>query len=525
MDAPDNIAGYNPNLDSEGYYFDEFEATKRIKFFEKCLTHVKGSRTGQPFLLEQWEKDIIATIFGWKHKKTDLRRYKTVFIAIPRKNGKSILAAGIALCCLHLDGEGGAEVYTAAGDKDQASLVFLVAATQTRNCPALDARSKVRNSQKRIIVEDTNSFMRAVPANEGAIHGTNPHCWVGDEVHVWPNRDLYDAFHTGMGSRDQPLEVLITTAGYDEETICYELWSLAWKVRDRIFVDPTFLPAVYEAKKEDDWTSEETWQKANPNYGVSIKKSFLQEECRKAEQNPSYENTFKRLYLNIWTEQATRWLSMDDWKQCPVTEEEPVGPCVAGVDLSSTTDLTAVCIYDSANSRMRWQYYIPEERAKYLEHNDRVPYSIWARQGWVTLTPGPRIDYQWIKRDLMLHVDTYKISCVGFDPWNAVQINTQLEEEGIPTLDVRQGYATLTAPTKEFERLVVCHELDHGGNPVSKWCASNVEVETDVNGNIRPKKPKHGAGRKRIDGIVSGIIAVAVAMSVPQQVEGGFLVL
>lgn len=526
MNPPDNIAGYNPNLDSEGYYFDEFEAERRIKFFERCLTHASGHLRGQPFLLEQWQKNLIATIFGWKKDVDDLRRYTTVFLEVPRKNGKSIMAAGVALCCLHLDGEGGAQVFCAAGDREQASLVFSVAADQTRACVPLDSVSKVLKAQKRIVVASTGSVLRAVPANEGANHGSSPHCWVGDEVHVWPNRILYDEFHTGMGSRFQPLEVLITTAGYDEETFCYELHDTALKVRDRQIVDATFLPAVYAASKDDDWTSEETWKKANPNYGISVRKEFLEKECIRAKNSPAHENTFKRLYLNIWTEQSTRWLSMEDWKNCECTDEDIVGPTVGGLDLSNTTDLTAWCIFEPHTSRMRWRYYIPEDQAKKLEHNDRVPYSLWAREGWVTLTPGNSIDYRWVEEDILEDMEKYKVEAIGVDPWNAKQTIKRFREDmGFEMLEIRQGFATMTAPTKEFERLVITHQLDHGRNPITKWCASNVEIEADRNGNIMPTKSKRLHRRKKIDGIVSGIIAIATWFACPQQVEGGFMVL
>lgn len=318
-DPPHDVAGYNPFRDSEGYYFDPAEAVRRIKFFETQLTHTKGHLKGKPFLLEQYEKDILSTLFGWKRESDHLRRYRECFIFEPRKNGKTTKAAGITLSVMFQDGEGGAECYCVAGDLDQADMVYGTAAGMVRQNKGLDSRCKIRDSRKRIVYGD--SFFRAIPADDKGAHGLNPHFVCGDEVHTWKNRDLKDTLHTGTGFRQQPLEVYITTAGFELASIAGETYQYACKVRDGLIIDPTFLPVIYEAPKDWDWKEEKTWAKANPNYGVSVRKDYLAQECKKAIENPAYENTFRRLHLNQWTEQKTRWIKMDDWRACKVTDE------------------------------------------------------------------------------------------------------------------------------------------------------------------------------------------------------------
>lgn len=318
-DPPTNVAGYDPTRDAEGYWFDADEAVRRIAFIEKALTHTKGHLRGKPLVLEQWEKDAVATVFAWKRQSDGLRRFRESFWFLPRKNGKSTLAAALSLCVLYCDGEGAAECYCVAGDLDQTDMVYGTAKGMVEQSKALSQRARIFDYRKRIVFGA--SFFRAIPADSHGAHGFNPHFICGDELHVWKGRDLKDTLHTGTGFRMQPLELYITTAGFDLNTICGETYQYACKVRDGQINDATFFPLIYEAPKDSDWTIEATWAKANPNYGVSVRKEYLAAECQKAIENPAYENTFRRLHLNQWTEQKTRWLKMDDWKQCRVTPE------------------------------------------------------------------------------------------------------------------------------------------------------------------------------------------------------------
>ncbi len=324
-EPPTDIAGYDPTKDSDGCYFDDNEAVRRIRWWQLGLSHTKGHLKGKPFLLEPWEEAIVATLFGWK-RADHTRRYREAFIFIPRKNGKSTIAAGLTLCVLYCDREGAAECYCVAGDLDQTDMVYGTAAAMVHQNKKLDSISKVRAARKRIIYGD--SFLRAIPADDKGAHGFNLHFVCGDELHVWRGRDLKDTLHTGTGFRQQPLEVYITTAGFELSSIAGETYTYACKVRDGQIKDPSFLPVIYEAPKDWDWKQEATWQKANPNYGVSVRKEYLAAECKKAIENPAYENTFRRLHLNQWTEQKTRWLKMDDWRACKVTEERLIERCM-----------------------------------------------------------------------------------------------------------------------------------------------------------------------------------------------------
>jgi len=317
-EAPTDLAGYDPTRDADGYWFDGVEADRRIRFFEVALTHTKGHLRGKPLNLEKWQRDAIATIFGWK-RPDGMRRYRESFWFLPRKNGKSTLAAGLSVCVLYLDNEGGAECYAVAGDLDQTDMVYGCAKEMVEQSKALSKRADIIKSRKRIV--HGSSFFRAIPADASGAHGFNPHFVVGDELHVWRNRDLKDTLHTGTGYRMQPLELYITTAGYDTKTICGETYYYASKVRDGQIRDATFFPLIYEAPKDWDWKEEKTWARANPNYGVSVRKEYIAAECQKAIENPGYENTFRRLHLNQWTEQKTRWLKMDDWRKCKTSNE------------------------------------------------------------------------------------------------------------------------------------------------------------------------------------------------------------
>lgn len=516
MDArqpPTDVAGYDPVASAGDCTYDAEAAEKAVAFFHRCLHHIKGPKAGEPFLLEAWQADIVRTIFGWK-RPNGSRRYRVAFIMVPRKNGKSTKIAGIADYVLFCDAEGGAECYCAASDREQASLVFNLAASMVRKSPGLAKRSKIRDSTRRIIYGD--SFLRAIPANEGGSHGFNSHFIAGDELHAWVGREFYDVLHTSTGAREQPLEIYITTAGYDRNSICYETYKYACQVRDGQIDDPSFLPVVYEIAEDDDWTDPAVWRKANPNLGVSVSLEYLARECAKAQQNPSYENTFRRLHLNQWTSQESRWLQMEKWRACDWTDQplDPSEPTYGGLDLSSNVDVTAWVLAqrDSGGWRLRGHYFIPEGCMREAEKRDRVPYSQWARIGLVTATPGDAVDYDFIHARILKDADNLQLAAVGYDPWNAEATRIHLENNGLTMVKMRQGVATLSGPCKELERCVIQGVLDHGNDPVLAWMAENVQVKTDENGNIRPVKPDHAGSAKRIDGIVAAVMAIGVGL-------------
>jgi phage terminase large subunit-like protein len=514
MDArnpPKHIAGYDPVATAGDCVYDTEAAEKAVQFFPRVLTFVKGLKASEPFRLEDWQADIVRTIFGWK--RTDgTRRYRQVFIEVPRKNGKSTLIAGLALYVLFCDAEQGAECYCAASDKDQASLVFNSAAQMLRKS-SLAKRCKVRDSVKRVIYGD--SFFRAIPANEGGSHGFDSHFIVGDELHAWPGREFHDVLHTSTGARAQPLELYITTAGYDKKSVCYEKYQYSKQVRDGKIDDASFLPVIYEAEEGDDWTDPQVLAKANPNLGVSVSLEYLERECEKAKQNPAYENTFRRLHLNQWTSQETRWLQMSHWRECSVIAGELNDelPVIGGLDLSAVSDFTAWMRVqrNGEGIRCRGHYFLPEEKAEEYARKDNLPIEQWKRDGWLTLIPGRRIEHSYIHAKIKDDSLRYGVQTLGFDPWNMEQLRQDLESEGYEMVEVRQGYASLSGPAKELERQILGHTLDHGGDPVLEWMAENAVAKVDENGNVRPVK---GAGKHKIDGIVALLNAIHVLQAV-----------
>lgn len=497
------------------------------------LTHTKGQWAGQPFSLRPWqEHQIIRPLFGTL-RPDGSRQYRTVYTEISRKCGKTALAAAIALYMLLGDREEGAEVYSAAVDLEQASLAFHVAAQMVRNDPELARAVEVIPSRKRIVHHPTGSFYRAIPADAASAHGYNASAVIYDELHAAPNRDLYDVLTTSMGARRQPLTFIITTAGFDRQSICWELHSYAERVRDGAVDDPTFLPILFGAPPEADWMDETVWYAANPALGDFRSLEEMRVTARQAKEVPARQNTFRRLYLCQWTEAETRWIDLDAWDASagpPVDPEALVGrPCFAGLDLSTTEDLSALVLLfpqqredgdDGASPAGEDApvtaydvlpfIWCPADGVEKRSRRDRAPYDQWAREGWLTVTDGNVVDYSVIRETIRELADRYRIVEIGFDRWNSSHLITQLQEDGATCTPVGQGFQSLAGPSKEFERLVLGRRFRHGGHPILRWMMSNVTVRTDPAGNIKPDK---GKSRERIDGVVAAIVALSRAMA------------
>jgi phage terminase large subunit-like protein len=370
----------------------------------------------------------------------------------------------------------------------------------------------------------TGSVLRAVSAEAPTKHGINAHGIIVDELHAQPNRDLVDALTTSTGARRQPLIIHITTADFDRESICNEKYDYACKVRDGVINDPAFLPVIYEASVDDDWTNPIVWMRVNPNFGISVGREYIDRECCKAQDVPSYENTFKRLHLNIRTQQDIRWLSQEAWDACNLGEideslfEKRV--CFAGLDLSTTTDLSALVLVfldDDGTVTLIPRFWVPADNAEKRERRDRVPYLTWARQGYIELTPGNVIDYDRIKACIEEMYKRFNMREIAVDRWNATQLITQLQHYGHEVVPFGQGFKDMTAPTKELEKLVISGRLRHGGNPVLRWMASHVSVETDAAGNLKPRK-KRSTNRIAVPvGVIMGLCCALVTADEPVQ--------
>lgn len=520
-EPPTDLAGYKP-LDTAGNCsWDADAAARAVGFFHDVLTHPDDSpftKAGDKFTLRQWQADYVATLYGWK-RADGSRRYRESLAAIPRKNGKSTLAAGLLLLELAAMNRKGSQIYSAAQTRDQAGLVYAMAARMVRNSKYLSRRIDPIDSTKRLVFKQLGSFYRAIPADAGPVHGTKPATVIFDELHTQKNRDLYDALKTGQGATVNPLFISITTAGHDKHSICYEVWNRARQVRDGELKDPYFLPLLYELGDDETWQDESTWFRCNPNLGFSISLDFLREECRRAVDTPAYENTFRNLYLNQWTETAVRWLSMEKWHQgdeeLPDLEQEP---CWAAIDLSTTKDITALVLAfprPDGGFYILARFWVPTDNAKRRERMDGVPYLVWGREGHVTLTDGDWIDQGAIRNEVLSLASKYRIQEIAVDPWNGAPLMQALQGDGFNVTEHRQGFGSMAGPTKEFERLVVAGKIQHGNNPVLAWMAGNTAVDRDSAENIKPCKKR---SMERIDGIVASVMAVGRAAAGMGQV-------
>lgn len=510
-----HIPGYDPFATAGQCRFDPLSAQRAIDFFHECLTFTAGQWRGRPFLLQTWQAAIVANLFGWK-RPDGLRRYREAFIYVPRKCGKTEMAGGLGCLLTFADGEPAAFVYCAAADREQARLVFNAARTMVQAEPELARRSRIYTHA--IVVEASGGVLKVISAEAYTKHGVNAHGVIIDELHALPDRELVDVLTTSTGARRQPLIIYITTADFDRESICNERYDYACKVRDGVIDDPAFLPVIYEAVAGEDWTDPAVWAGANPNLGISVSEEYLRRECARARETPTYENTFKRLHLNMRTQQDVRWLSLEQWDACggaPIDEDELAGrECYAGLDLSSTTDVSALVLAFSDEDEgegvtLLPRFWVPAENARRRERRDRVPYETWARQGLIEMTPGNVVDYGVIRRRTGELGARFRINEIAIDPWNATQVALELQDDGFEVVTFGQGYRDMTAPTKEFEKLVLSGRLRHGGHPVLRWMASTISVETDAAGNLKPSKKK---STDRIDGIVAAIMALGRAM-------------
>jgi phage terminase large subunit-like protein len=436
-------------------------------------------------------------------------------VEIPRKNGKSELGAAIALYLLFGDGEKGAEIYSAAADRDQASIVFHVASQMIRQAPDLGKRCKIVDSTKRIVVPGTASYYRAISAEAATKHGYNASGIIFDELHAQPNRELWDVLTTSGGTRRQPLVVAITTAGYDRNSICWEQHEYAENVKKGIITDPTLYSYIRSAPEEADWTDEKVWKECNPALGDFRDLDEMRSLCEKAKQTPALQNTFRRLYLCQWTQQETRWMPIESWDaSAGVVEAKDLEGeiCYGGLDLASTNDIAAFVLV-SPDKEGCYDilpfFFIPTDNIRQRCLKDRVPYDIWIDQGYIEATPGNIIDDRYIKNRIKELGKQYDIREIGYDRWGSAQIVPELEDEGFTVVPVGQGFASMAAPTSDLMKLVLLRRIRHGGNPVLRWMANNMVVRQDPAGNLKPDKEK---STEKIDGMVALIMALDRAL-------------
>lgn len=492
--------------------YDKKKADRAVTFIEN-LCHTKGKWAGTPFWLLPWQEQLIRDIFGIV-KPDGNRQFRTAFVEICKKVGKSELAAAVALYLLYADNEPSAEVYGAAADRQQASIVFDVAKQMVEMSPALMKRSKLMGATKRIVNYSNAGYYQVLSAEVGGKQGFSVSGLVFDEIHTQPNRQLYDVLTKGSSdARQNPLHFIITTAGNDRHSIAYELHTKAVDILEGRRVDPTFYPVVYGLKDDEDWEDEANWYKVNPSLGYTVDIERLRDAYREAKQNPADEITFKWLRCNMWVSSTVAWIPDAIYMRGnePIDMDALAGrDCYAGLDLSSTGDITAlVLIFPPRDEEEKYvllpYFWIPEETIPRRVKANSVPYDIWEKQGYIMSTEGNVIHYDFIEKFIMDLSEKYHILEIAVDRWNATQMIQNLEGEGFTIVPFGQGFSSMSAPTKEFYRLLMEGRIIHGGNPVLRWMAGNVVIDTDPAGNIKVTKAK---SKEKIDGIVAAIMAL-----------------
>lgn len=474
------------------------------------IAHTKGEWAGRPFRLLAWQRDIMRHLFG-TCLPDGRRQYRKALIGVGRKNGKSAWASALALYLLIADGEPGAEIYAVAADRDQARVVFGEARKMLEASPLLQECAIFRDS---IVHRATNSVFRVLSSDAPTKHGLNPHAVIFDELHAQPDRELWDVLTTAQGARRQPLTLAITTAGFDKTSLCYELYEYGRQVAAGDRDDPQWFFRWYGADLEDDWRDRAAWKKANPSLGETVSLDFLEAEFREAESLPGRQNTFRTLYLNQWTEQATRWLDLGVWDAQagpPVTEDACLGrPCCGGLDLASVSDLTSWVLLFPANGggyQVLHRSFVPESQLD-RQRNPRnwELYRRWVREGYLLATPGDAVDYAFVKARVLADCARFDVRGVGIDRlWQGQQLMTELLEEGVPCREMGQGYASMGPATKSFEKAYLDGTLHHGGDPVLRWAVRHAVVRRDPAGNQKIDKDR---SQEKVDPIVALVMAL-----------------
>lgn len=510
------------------YHFDEAEAKRAIDFKQE-LRHTQGE-WANPRLhdtrirLEPWQQFIDWAVFGWRRNDDGCRRFTKAYVEVARKNGKTVNAAATANYCFLLDSprEIGPEVYCIATKREQAKKAWTEAELQLQRHPFL--RNKVRTYRQNltISVPGTAAFMRPLGKDSKTEDSWNPHFVLVDEYHAHKDNSMLEVMESGMGSRRQPLTYIITTAGLDKASVCYqEEHMLAERTLERSIepVPESFFCIIYTLDEGDDWMDPKVWIKANPNLGVCVSWKYLEERVLEARHSPTKQNEIKTKNLNIWTQAETRWITDEQWTACAA----PVNPialrgrrCYGGLDLSTSQDITALVLCfppetEDERYQLLYRFFIPEENIVDRERRDRVPYQYWIDQGYVYPTTGNVIDYDFIEQQIEKDAKFFDIQEIGYDPWNATEIVNHMES--VTTMvPIFQRYSAMTWPSKVFEEKTLGGKIAHGGNPVIRWMVSCTEVKSDRQSNIMPMKPKRGAYGKRIDGTVASIMALGRAV-------------
>ena len=507
------------------YYFDAGKAKRKIAFSQE-LRHTKGewARRKQKLKLEPWQQFIDWVVYGWRCNDTGLRRFSKVYIEVARKNGKTTSAATNANYAFMADGEEGPEVYCVATKKDQAKIAWEEAERQLQKQPVLKSRVKTYKNNSTVTIPGTAAKMTILGKDSEKDDGLNPSFGLIDEYHAHPTNEMVDILDSGMGSREQPIIWIITTSGFDKNKPCYqEERTLIVDILEKN-IDPVpenIFGIIFTLDKGDDWTDPNVWIKANPNLGVSVKHGYLEKRVQEAILSPAKQNNVKTKNFNIWTQAESRWLTSEAWEGCNGVIDERIllgKTCYGALDLSTNIDITSWTLCFPPNKPKEkyiflFRFFIPDDNIIEKQKKDKVPYVYWKEKGFVYATPGNVIDYDFIETTILKDSSNFNISEIAYDPWNSTEIINHLMDNSLELIPFRQGFGSMSAPSKDFEKKVLSKELNAGGNPVMTWMVSCTEVNTDPAGNIKPVKPNRYKSGKRIDGVVTAIMSLDRAVN------------
>lgn len=506
----------NNSLSQTNYYID-MDLAKRVISFITLLKHTGGELGGVQFQLLPFQIKFIIDVICTLNKVNNRRRYTTALLFLPRKSGKTELIAALLNYFLFADKEKGKEIYCAANETDQAKIIFKATETMIKQEPRLETKCDIYKSTRTIEKNgEFEDFIKVLTANADTKDGLKPYITVYDELHAAKSADLYTVLEEGMAHRTEPLFIIISTAGYNHQGIMKQKYEYGKKVQKGIIQDDSFYSMIYEPDEDDDWREESTWIKCNPALGYGVKIEYLRNKFIKAVHSGDDEVAFKTKHLNMWTNAATVWIKDDIWKQSATTinEEDLMGKtCYCGLDLASTTDIAAFILLfpkDNGSFDVLCRFFIPEDNMRERAKKDRVPYLTWVRDGYITATEGNVIDYAFIESQIKQDCENFNIEVIAYDSWNSSQLIIQLTEAGINLSKFRQGLASMSAPTKQIETLVLQNKLNHGNNPVLNWMCSNIAITRDAADNIKIDKAK---STEKVDGMVALAMALGVYLT------------
>lgn len=503
---------FKDDLQRQDIYFNESVVDKAINFIG-TLKHFMGKSSGKHFKLENWQQFIIANIVGWYWKDGNTRRFTSSYIEVSRKNGKTALAAALCLYYLIADGEDGAEVDLAANSKEQAKIAFEFCSSFSKQ---LDPKGKyLKPYRDNVQFALNNSKLKVFAADDSKLDGFNASFGLIDEYHAAKNSKVRDVIKSSMGMRNNPHLCTITTAGFDKTLPCYKLRSTSIEILNKLKTDDSMFIAIYSLDDKDNWTDKDNWVKCTPNLNVTVTSKYIKEQVQSAINNPSEEVGVKTKTLNLWCDVADVWLPesyivkaskdihLEDFRDCE---------CYIGVDLSATSDLTAVSYLIEKDDiyYFKTDYYLPESAL--VDKPDRETYKLWKQQGLITITAGNVTDYDYITNDIVAASNILNIQKIGYDKWNATQWAIHATEIGLPLEEYPQTMGNFNRPTKELERLILSGNTVIDNNEITRWCFRNVELKSDYNGNVKPNK---GIKSKKIDGVIAIIQALGMYLTVP----------